>query len=303
MSETTKQPDPAKAQKLDDLARQIRDGHDQCLASFRTGVQHARNTGDLLNQAKPLVPTKQWEAWVEENCRFELRMAQNYMRIAKHCKNVEAKLGPVDQFSMTQLLGLIKKVLDEEKKGRASSSEKTGGAAGTTGPVVGVGADPTAPASASDDPDAVPRLPEGGNKLKRHELDALRAEGDLTVEEDEKLARFVAQKAEAIYAAVRRLARKEWADLAGGGKLDLAHLVIVVIDKLKKMLNAEKVFLAPKPKPAGEKPAGEKPAEDKGGESERAEENTHGDSGRDQAPAYRVAEFTNGHAEMAGVGG
>lgn len=298
MSETTKQPDPAKTQKLDDLARQIRDGHDQCLASFRTGVQHARNTGDLLNQAKPLVPPKQWEAWVEENCRFELRMAQNYMRIAKHSKKVEAKLGPVDQIGMTQLLGLIKKVLDEEKEAQARPSEEAGGAAGTTGPGVGVGADPTAPASASDDPDAVYRLPEGGYKLKRQELDALRAEGDLTVEEDEKLARFTAQKAEAIYAAVRRQARKEWADLAGGGKLDLAHLAIVVIDKLKKMLDAEKVFLAPKPKPAEEKSA-----QAKGGESERAEENTPGESGRDQAPAYRVAEFMNGHAEMAGVGG
>jgi hypothetical protein len=226
MSESKNQPEPARTEELEDLARQIRESHDQCLASFRTAVPHARRAGELLGKAKEKVrqAKKKWQEWVKANCPFELRMAQNYMRIAAHCKEVEEKQGSVDGLTMTQLLALIRKMLDGEGEEPYVGTPEQGG---------------------TDDPDAAYRLPEGGYKLKRQELDTGRAEGELTVEDDEKLVHFVQRKLDGIYASIRHQIRKELADLARDSKFDIGHLAIVVIDKIKKQLNAEKLFLAP----------------------------------------------------------
>ncbi|HZT80938.1 MAG TPA: hypothetical protein VFA26_11970 [Gemmataceae bacterium] len=72
---STKQLNADHAEKLGQLAQEIRASHNHCLASFRTSVGHARHTGDLLCQAKELVPHGGWRDWITRNCDFDLRMA------------------------------------------------------------------------------------------------------------------------------------------------------------------------------------------------------------------------------------
>lgn len=68
---------------LDELASQINFAHDAAREAARLSVQHALTAGRLLLEAKTRVPHGRWIPWVEANCRFALRTAQAYMRLAE----------------------------------------------------------------------------------------------------------------------------------------------------------------------------------------------------------------------------
>jgi hypothetical protein len=48
--------------------------------------------GDLLAKAKPQVGHGQWEGWVERNCKFSVRTARLYMRLADNRATIEAQM-------------------------------------------------------------------------------------------------------------------------------------------------------------------------------------------------------------------
>ena len=65
------------------LAEQINAEHDLAQACLRDSLSHALRVGELLLEARESVPHGSWLAWLEENCAFSARMAQNYMRLAR----------------------------------------------------------------------------------------------------------------------------------------------------------------------------------------------------------------------------
>jgi hypothetical protein len=79
-----------KSKTLDKIAAQINAEHDECLAAFKRGLDHAMRAGDLLIQAKALVGHGNWLDWFGGHCRMSKRTAQVYMRLARHRAQVES---------------------------------------------------------------------------------------------------------------------------------------------------------------------------------------------------------------------
>lgn len=72
--------------RLAELAKQINEGHSQCMAAIRTSLDRAREIGEALREVKKAVRKKKgltFLDWIEDNCRFSECQAQRYMRIAK----------------------------------------------------------------------------------------------------------------------------------------------------------------------------------------------------------------------------
>jgi hypothetical protein len=79
-------------QVLPELAERINAEHDRCQESAQDTIAHAFEVGRLLVKAKDQVPHGQWAGWVAENCSFEMRQAQNYMRIYRNRTALEAQM-------------------------------------------------------------------------------------------------------------------------------------------------------------------------------------------------------------------
>ena len=84
-------PPPADgAAQLSELAARIRVHHGAVEGAVRTGFQNARLAGDLLTQAKALVPHGGWAGWLKENFPGKARTARLYMQVARAPELAEA---------------------------------------------------------------------------------------------------------------------------------------------------------------------------------------------------------------------
>jgi hypothetical protein len=70
---------PQTAPSLLNLASQIKAAHQQ----VGVALSHALQAGELLLQAKTLVPHGAWLSWLELSCELSERTAQGYMRLAR----------------------------------------------------------------------------------------------------------------------------------------------------------------------------------------------------------------------------
>lgn len=74
------------------VSAEIRIEHEAACRAMRSGLEHARRAGALLNQAKAAVPHGQWLPWLAANCPdISLRVAQMYMRVAARWPELEAR--------------------------------------------------------------------------------------------------------------------------------------------------------------------------------------------------------------------
>ena len=69
---------------LQELADRANEEHRSCERTFRFALGHAMRAGDALNEVKELLTHGQWLPWLEENFEGSIRVAQTYMRLAKH---------------------------------------------------------------------------------------------------------------------------------------------------------------------------------------------------------------------------
>jgi hypothetical protein len=72
---------PSKSE-LQTMAVAINEHHTQVLLHARSALESAKASGELLLQAKALLPHGQWLPWLEENCQVSPRQAQRYMLVA-----------------------------------------------------------------------------------------------------------------------------------------------------------------------------------------------------------------------------
>ena len=70
------------------LAKDIRAGHRAAVESARMAIEHAQRTGDLLIEAKELVPHGQWGEWLRRETGISHRTAQRYVQIARNAPPV-----------------------------------------------------------------------------------------------------------------------------------------------------------------------------------------------------------------------
>lgn len=93
-----------------DLAAQINQEHDACEQAYRSGLEHARKAGNLLNQVKAQVKSQfghgRWLPWLAENCRVAERTAQAYMRIDREWARL-AESATIAELSFRDALTLL----------------------------------------------------------------------------------------------------------------------------------------------------------------------------------------------------
>ncbi|CAN5679521.1 hypothetical protein BH23GEM6_BH23GEM6_04420 [soil metagenome] len=82
------------------LAARIVAEHQACEASARSALEHARNCGELLIEAKAKVPFGAWRGWLDENFPASERTAQLYVRIATRWPELAANTQRVADLSL-----------------------------------------------------------------------------------------------------------------------------------------------------------------------------------------------------------
>ena len=89
------------AYRLSALAKSINAEHKAAYAAFKQGFEHALRAGELLLEAKTVLPHGQWLPWLNENCTFSERTAQLYMRIARERPRLECKSASLADLTLT----------------------------------------------------------------------------------------------------------------------------------------------------------------------------------------------------------
>ena len=92
---------------LGDLARRINAEHDAALRSFGSALDHARNAGQMLIDAKSALPHGAWLPWIEKNCKFSERTARTYKRIASDWPRLESNRQSVADLSIAKAIEII----------------------------------------------------------------------------------------------------------------------------------------------------------------------------------------------------
>jgi hypothetical protein len=90
------------------LAKRINAAHAATTQAAHRALEHARQAGDLLIEAKAVVPHGEWLPWLETNCPdVTERTAQAYMRVARRWPELEAKAQRVADLPIRQALALL----------------------------------------------------------------------------------------------------------------------------------------------------------------------------------------------------
>jgi hypothetical protein len=92
---------------LSDLADRINAEHAEAGTALRAGLEHARNAGLLLLEAKAQCAHGHWVPWLESNVHFSVRAAQAYMRVAQRWNELEAKAQPVALLTFKDAVKLL----------------------------------------------------------------------------------------------------------------------------------------------------------------------------------------------------
>jgi hypothetical protein len=92
---------------LDKIALAINQEHEAAFGKARQALDHARRAGEFLLKAKRRLTHGSWLPWIRENCRFSVRMAQGYMRLAEGWPELEAKCATVAYLPLRDALALL----------------------------------------------------------------------------------------------------------------------------------------------------------------------------------------------------
>ncbi|MFO0952608.1 MAG: DUF3102 domain-containing protein [Isosphaeraceae bacterium] len=137
----------------DRLACDINRAHRDGRKLARKAVQHAREAGGLLLQAKEIVGHGRFQAWITRNCAFSYSLAAKYMRIAERWDRVVAVAGPNMERVPDLSLRVALELIADPARGRradASTSEDADVAPEADGPSPAASTPPTLPAPAAD---------------------------------------------------------------------------------------------------------------------------------------------------------
>jgi Protein of unknown function (DUF3102) len=105
-------------QSLAELTSAIRAGHSEVERALVNAVAAAISIGAALRKAKKLVGHGNFEEYVSVECRFSLRAAQNYMKLAKHEAKLAEMLTAKNAGRSYLTIGMALKVIDGLRKKR-----------------------------------------------------------------------------------------------------------------------------------------------------------------------------------------
>jgi hypothetical protein len=101
--------------RLPDLAARIKAEHEACVGAMRRGLKHAITAGELLAEARELVPHGEWLPWLANNCAVSARSAQRYMKLAGH-KDEIVKNDTVSHMTINEALDAVAEAPDAERR-------------------------------------------------------------------------------------------------------------------------------------------------------------------------------------------
>jgi hypothetical protein len=93
---------------LRELAASIKAGHANVEKAGQAVVAIAVTVGRLLSKAKGLVGHGNWQTWVEGNCGFSGRTAQDYIRVAKAIDEGLVNPQHAADFTIRQILAQVR---------------------------------------------------------------------------------------------------------------------------------------------------------------------------------------------------
>ena len=99
--------DATRPTDLATLANEINDLHDRATEAARTAVEHDRECGELLIQAKDQIGHGGFLPWLEADCRVKPRQAQKYMKLAREWPAIEAKCASNAHLPIDEVLRLM----------------------------------------------------------------------------------------------------------------------------------------------------------------------------------------------------
>src|SRR5262245_12268078 len=100
---TDRTPDP-----LAQAAHRANSEHALAMRSLLGAIEHAREAGQALIDAKLIVGHRRWLPWLKANFNGSPRTAQNYMRVGKHWEEIAEKRNSASHLSMRAALTCIR---------------------------------------------------------------------------------------------------------------------------------------------------------------------------------------------------
>jgi hypothetical protein len=118
---------------LTKLAGQINAEHASFESALRKGLEHARNAGELLVEARRQIPHGRWLSWLNTHCPgVTARTAQRYMRVASRWDELVVKCDTVSHLTFNQAVRLLTNesqdstpLIDEVPKDEAADDTST----------------------------------------------------------------------------------------------------------------------------------------------------------------------------------
>jgi hypothetical protein len=102
--------------RLEKLAADANDHHDQVMGSLRTALEHAKRAGDALRAAKECVAHGKWTPWLLQNFKASPATARGYMRISKNWdSHLRAVIEDNPQLTIDDALRILRP--EKEKSG------------------------------------------------------------------------------------------------------------------------------------------------------------------------------------------
>ena len=99
--------DAPRPTDLATLANEINDLHERATEAARTAVEHARECGEILNQAKDQIGHGGFLDWLEANCRVKPRQALKFMKLAREWPTIEGKCASNAHLPIEKALRLL----------------------------------------------------------------------------------------------------------------------------------------------------------------------------------------------------
>ena len=114
----SKQQKSGAVESLDKLAEKIEASHTRCLKALHNSLEHAREAGTLLLEAKEKVKdaSQPWLKWLQENCTCSTSEAQRYMRVADRYGELKQLQKDLKGLSLTRALKLLSSGPEKEGK-------------------------------------------------------------------------------------------------------------------------------------------------------------------------------------------
>jgi hypothetical protein len=118
MGNMSSQQKAGAGESLAKLAEKIRASHERCLKALHNSLEHAREAGTLLLEAREKVKDagQPWLKWLQDNCTCSTSEAQRYMRIADRYGELKQLQKDLKGLSLTKALKLLSGGPEKEGK-------------------------------------------------------------------------------------------------------------------------------------------------------------------------------------------